>query len=155
MANTALDGKPYAGNPHVRIDEGDGASAKPRRSSLLYKNDLWTTKVILHFPFYIIHSNGSRPGARRDGYPARAASSRACAGCGRSSGPCGRPRARRRGGTPPSRGRARPARTTRRRASRAVRPGRGRGRRRGVVSGFFGSSGTSIAKRAGRFKEKI
>ena len=36
MANTALDGKPYAGNPHVRIDEGDGASAKPRRSSLLY-----------------------------------------------------------------------------------------------------------------------
>ena len=37
MANTALDGKPYAGNPHVRIDEGDGASAKPMRSSLLYK----------------------------------------------------------------------------------------------------------------------
>ena len=22
MANTALDGKPYAGNPHVRFDEG-------------------------------------------------------------------------------------------------------------------------------------
>ena len=36
MANTALDGKPYAGNPHVRIDEGDGAPAKPRRSSLAY-----------------------------------------------------------------------------------------------------------------------
>lgn len=36
MTNSALDGKPYAGNPHVRIDEGDGASAKPRRSSLLY-----------------------------------------------------------------------------------------------------------------------
>ena len=41
MTNSALDGKPYAGNPHVRIDEGDGASAKPRRSSLLYK-----TKVL-------------------------------------------------------------------------------------------------------------
>ena len=38
MTNSALDGKPYAGNPHVRIDEGDGASAKPRRSSLLYKS---------------------------------------------------------------------------------------------------------------------
>ena len=37
MTNSALDGKPYAGNPHVRIDEGDGASAKSRRSSLLYK----------------------------------------------------------------------------------------------------------------------
>ena len=36
MANTALDGKPYAGNTHVRIDEGDGAPAKPRRSSLAY-----------------------------------------------------------------------------------------------------------------------
>ena len=40
MTNSALDGKPYAGNPHVRIDEGDGASAKPRRSSLLYKRIL-------------------------------------------------------------------------------------------------------------------
>lgn len=40
MTNSALDGKPYAGNPHVRIDEGDGASAKPRRSSLLYKKIL-------------------------------------------------------------------------------------------------------------------
>ena len=34
----ALDGKPYAGNPHVRFDEGEVASAaKPRRGSLLYK----------------------------------------------------------------------------------------------------------------------
>ena len=40
MTNSALDGKPYAGNPHVRFDEGDGASAKPRRSSLLYKRIL-------------------------------------------------------------------------------------------------------------------
>jgi len=33
----AFDGKPYAGNPHVRFDEGEVASATPRRESLLYK----------------------------------------------------------------------------------------------------------------------
>ena len=34
----ALDGKPYAGNPHVRFDEGEVAPATtPRRGSLLYK----------------------------------------------------------------------------------------------------------------------
>ena len=36
----ALNGKPYAGNPHVRFDEGEVASAAmPRRGSLLYKLD--------------------------------------------------------------------------------------------------------------------
>ena len=36
----ALDGKPYAGNPHVRFDEGEVApAATPRRGSLLYKMD--------------------------------------------------------------------------------------------------------------------
>ena len=34
----ALNGNPYAGNPHVRFDEGEVASAAtPRRGSLLYK----------------------------------------------------------------------------------------------------------------------
>ena len=34
----ALNGKPYAGNPHVRVDEGEVAlAATPRRGSLLYK----------------------------------------------------------------------------------------------------------------------
>ena len=34
----ALNGKPYAGNPHVRFDEGEVASAAtPRRGSLLYE----------------------------------------------------------------------------------------------------------------------
>ena len=33
-----LNGKPDAGNPHVRFDEGEVASAKPRRGSLLYRN---------------------------------------------------------------------------------------------------------------------
>jgi len=37
MKNATLRGKPDAGNPHVRFDEGEVASAKPRRGSLLYK----------------------------------------------------------------------------------------------------------------------
>src|SRR5574344_1506071 len=36
MTNATLRGKPDAGNPHVRFDEGEVASAKPRRGSLLY-----------------------------------------------------------------------------------------------------------------------
>ena len=37
----ALNGKPYAGNPHVRFDEGEVASAAtPRRGSLLYKRKM-------------------------------------------------------------------------------------------------------------------
>ena len=38
MTNAILRGKPDAGNPHVRFDEGEVASAKPRRGSLLYKH---------------------------------------------------------------------------------------------------------------------
>ena len=35
----ALNGKPYAGNTHVRFDEGEVApAATPRRGSLLYKS---------------------------------------------------------------------------------------------------------------------
>ena len=37
MINAILRGKPDAGNPHVRFDEGEVASVKPRRGSLLYK----------------------------------------------------------------------------------------------------------------------
>jgi len=40
MTNAALRGKPDAGNPHVRFDEGEVAlAATPRRGSLLYKID--------------------------------------------------------------------------------------------------------------------
>ena len=40
MTNAALRGKPDAGNPHVRFDEGEVASAAtPRRGSLLYKTE--------------------------------------------------------------------------------------------------------------------
>ena len=46
MTNAALRGKPDAGNPHVRFDEGEVASAAtPRRGSLLYKELAW--KLIL------------------------------------------------------------------------------------------------------------
>jgi len=37
MMNATLRGKPDARNPHVRFDEGEVASAKPRRGSLLYR----------------------------------------------------------------------------------------------------------------------
>ena len=37
MKETVMQGKPYAGNPHVRFDEGAGASRHSRRSALLYK----------------------------------------------------------------------------------------------------------------------
>ena len=37
----ALNGKPYAGNPHVRFDEGEVVStATPRRGTLFYKKTL-------------------------------------------------------------------------------------------------------------------
>ena len=44
----ALDGKPYAGNPHVRFDEGEVApAATPRRGSLLYIANHWQMKLKL------------------------------------------------------------------------------------------------------------
>ena len=47
MTNAALRGKPDAGNPHVRFDEGEVApAATPRRGSLLYKYLLDTHVVI-------------------------------------------------------------------------------------------------------------
>jgi len=39
MTNEAHRGKPDAGNPHVRFDEGGVASAKPRRGSLLHRSE--------------------------------------------------------------------------------------------------------------------
>ena len=42
----ALNGKPYAGNPHVRFDEGEVASAvTPRRGSLLYRKYTWKAAI--------------------------------------------------------------------------------------------------------------
>ena len=47
MTNAILRGKPDAGNPHVRFDEGEVASAKPRRGSLLYKHLLFASCLAL------------------------------------------------------------------------------------------------------------
>ena len=38
MTNATQNGKPYAGNPHVRFEVGGSRIGKPRRGSLLYKN---------------------------------------------------------------------------------------------------------------------
>ena len=37
MKETVMQGKPYAGNPHVRFDEGAGAPRHSGRSALLYR----------------------------------------------------------------------------------------------------------------------
>ncbi len=37
MKEKVMQGKPYAGNPHVRFDEGAGAPTRSGRSALLYK----------------------------------------------------------------------------------------------------------------------
>jgi len=47
MTNATLRGKPDAGNPHVRFDEGEVASAKPRRGSLLYRRSDRLTHLVL------------------------------------------------------------------------------------------------------------
>ena len=47
MTNAILRGKPDAGNPHVRFDEGEVASAKPRRGSLLYRKIGWRVSAAL------------------------------------------------------------------------------------------------------------
>ena len=40
MKETVMQGKPYAGNPHVRFDEGAGAPRYSGRSALLYKRKM-------------------------------------------------------------------------------------------------------------------
>ena len=46
MKETVMQGKPYAGNPHVRFDEGAGASRHSGRSALLYKYLLLSSAAI-------------------------------------------------------------------------------------------------------------
>ena len=49
------NGKPDAGNPHVRFDEGEVAPAKPRRGSLLYKV-VKKMKVVKNASFCILNT---------------------------------------------------------------------------------------------------
>lgn len=67
MANTVFDGTPSAVDPHLRFDEGNGASTKPRRSSLLYANALLRGMMFavlagsagaMEFDFAADHANG-------------------------------------------------------------------------------------------------
>ena len=63
MTSTAHDGKPYAGNPHVRFDEGEVApAATPRRGSLLYKKTLADAIKGMQVKSWEVreHSNGRR-----------------------------------------------------------------------------------------------
>ncbi len=51
----ALNGKPYAGNPHVRFDEGEAAStAMSRRGSLLYESKYHRMRFYSGFLFIIL-----------------------------------------------------------------------------------------------------
>ena len=59
MTNAILRGKPDAGNPHVRFDEGEVASAKPRRGSLLYR-------MALRFPAFLAFASVALGGAAAD-----------------------------------------------------------------------------------------
>ena len=58
----ALNGKPYAGNPHVRFDEGEVApAATPRRGSLLYKKSLFAvTSTMLALGVYTLFARDAR-----------------------------------------------------------------------------------------------
>ena len=67
----ALDGKPYAGNPHVRFDEGEVApAAKPRRGSLLYRKLLSCLVVLAAVIAYSAEVQSANKDTRR---PAKAA----------------------------------------------------------------------------------
>ena len=58
MTNAILRGKPDAGNPHVRFDEGEVASAKPRRGSLLYNAETLAVERTFATPEAIWCNNG-------------------------------------------------------------------------------------------------
>lgn len=60
MTNAILRGKPDAGNPHVRFDEGEVASAKPRRGSLLYKTQVLSAFEMTDRPDGAFAGGGAR-----------------------------------------------------------------------------------------------
>ena len=47
MTNATLNGKPYAGNPHVRFEAGGSRIGKARRGSLLYNKVFIVGSAIL------------------------------------------------------------------------------------------------------------
>ena len=73
MTNAILRGKPDAGNPHVRFDEGEVASAKPRRGSLLYTKLMMSAVSLASLPVFAgVHTwcyTGSDPAQARWNVP--------------------------------------------------------------------------------------
>jgi len=60
-----MQGKPYAGNPHVRFDEGADVSVRPVRSALLYKvhyAKLWFSLAVLPLPGFTAFADWSWSG---------------------------------------------------------------------------------------------
>ena len=48
---TVSHGKPYAGNPHVRFEEGASESAKPSRNALLHNKTIRNLAIAALFIF--------------------------------------------------------------------------------------------------------
>ena len=64
----AFDGKPYAGNPHERFDEGEGVSvAMPRRGSLLYRVERICTLVSIMVAFGALTASAATYYVKPDG----------------------------------------------------------------------------------------
>ena len=62
MKETVMQGKPYAGNPHVRFDEGAGASRHSGRSALLYNmNKLITFAAVAASAAIPMSANAATP----------------------------------------------------------------------------------------------
>ena len=59
MTNATLNGKPYAGNPHVRFEVGGSRIGKPRRGSLLYKLPEIKKLALLAFSAFMLTTNAA------------------------------------------------------------------------------------------------
>ena len=61
MTSAILRGNPDAGNPHVRFDEGEAASVKPRRGSLLYTGKIKLMAVAVGLIVPAVHGSELEP----------------------------------------------------------------------------------------------
>ena len=73
MTNAAPNGKPYAGNPHVRFEVGGSRIGKPRRGSLLYKHNVKLLILAASCFSWITAFAGSQPTTPDDVYDREAA----------------------------------------------------------------------------------
>ena len=56
---TVSHGKPYAGNPHVRFEEGASESAKPSRNALLHNKNINTVVELTEKELECVTGGGS------------------------------------------------------------------------------------------------